>query len=73
MLGDLTLDFINRDPAVVRAEQILQHFLRRFERDFLFRDIGMGDDAVQRTFQFADIAGDFQGQGIPARLSGTLA
>ena len=31
MLGDALLDFLDRHPAVMRLEDVVQHFLRGFE------------------------------------------
>ena len=59
MFGDLALDFLDRDAPVMGAEDIVQNFLRAFQRDGAAEQIGPGYQAIKRAFQFPDIGGDF--------------
>ncbi len=58
MLGHPALNFIDGDPAIGGAEQILQHVLHGIEGDVATDQIGMSNEAVQRALKLADIRGD---------------
>ena len=54
----LRLDLLDRDPAVMRLEHVLQHFLRALERDRAADQVGMREEAVEAALELADVAGD---------------
>ena len=58
MLADALLDLVDRDAAVMRLEDVVQHFLRRFERDRAAEQVGMRDQPVERALELAHVGGD---------------
>ena len=64
MLGDAPLDLVDRDPPLVRAQQVVQHLLRAFERDGAADQLHVGGDAVQRAFELAHVGGDLVGEEL---------
>ena len=58
MFRHLALDVVDRDLAVVGAQDVGQAFLGHFQRDFATQQAGMGKQALQRAFQHADVGGD---------------
>ena len=54
MLGDLRLDLVDRDAALVLAQDVGKHFLDEGDVDRSPRHHGIGADAVERAFQLAD-------------------
>ena len=58
MFGDLALDFLNRHAPVMGAKDIVQNLLRAFQRNGPAKQIGPGDQAIKRAFQFPHIGGD---------------
>src|SRR5438270_3288399 len=58
VFGDLFLDFVDSNPSLVRAEQIVQHLLDALERDIAPHQLDMRGDSVQRPFEVSNIRGD---------------
>ena len=64
MLGHLFLDFVDRDPPLVRAQQVVQQLLRAFERDLASNQLHMRADAVQRAFELTYVRHDLVGEKL---------
>ena len=62
MFGDLALNFLNGHAPVMGAEDIVQDLLRAFERNGPAKQIGPGDQAIERAFQFPHIGRDLMRQ-----------
>ena len=62
MIGDLALDLVDRDAALVRAQHVGQRLLDEGDVDRPVGQHGVGDDAVERAFQLADVGGDPLGE-----------
>ncbi len=64
VLGDLALDLLDGDPAVVRLQDVVQHLLRRLQRDRTAEQVGVRDQAVERALQLAHVGGDLVRQEL---------
>ena len=62
MFGDLALNFLNGHAPVMGAEDIVQHLLRAFQRNRAAKQIGPGNQAIKRAFQFPHIGRDLMRQ-----------
>ena len=62
MFGNFFLDFLDRDAPVVRLQDVVENLMRCFQRDRTIEQVGMGDQPIQRPFQFADVGGDLMGE-----------
>ena len=64
VLSDPLLYFLDGNPPVVGAEQVVEHFLSGLERNITPDQLSMSDDPVQRTLEFANVSGDLMGQKV---------
>ena len=64
MLGDLGLDLVDRDAALVGAQDIGQHFLDEGDVDRPAGHHRISGDAVERAFQLADRIGQPPGEEL---------
>ena len=64
MLGDLGLDLVDRDPPLVGAQDIGQHFLDEGKVDRPAGHHRIGGDPVERAFELADWSGHPAGEEL---------
>src|SRR5437868_11213506 len=62
VLGDLFLNFVDRHPPLVRAEEIVQHLLHALQRDITPDQLDVGGDSVQSPLELSNIRGDLVGK-----------
>jgi len=61
ILGHRLLDVFDRDELVLQGDEVAQGIAREFQRDRAPREMGVGDHAAQRPFQFAHVRADALG------------
>ena len=64
MLGDLGLDLVDRDPALVGAKNVGEHFLDECDVDRAAGHHRISGDAVERAFELADAGGHPAGEEL---------
>ena len=64
MIGNALLNLVNCNPPPSRAKHICQHIFGIVRRDRMAAKRGIGQQAVERAFQFPDIGRNPRGQQI---------
>ena len=71
VIGDELLDDLDRDRLFFVVQDVLQHFVRKRQRDFLTGERGIRDQPDQRALQLAnirfDLSGDVDGDVVGQR------
>src|SRR3546814_20912992 len=52
------LDIVDSDQLILQRKQVLQRFANQFDRDIAPHEVSMGDDPLQRSFEFTDVRTD---------------